>query len=193
MKQSVRAPIYFAAVIRCFPGKAKGGADRVPAPDEIRNCSSWMDDEFEMLRPQLVIPVGRLAITHSFRAKNLTSDRTEVRRSLARVKMDIIPLPHPSGASPWPKLSPGKELLAQAMRKISRHLLPICALRFSLDVFGDQSHGLERARSRDAKTRSWPGFIQTEFMDALPRRSRATRNSQVRTATLDAAGSWPNR
>jgi hypothetical protein len=35
---------------------------------------------------------------------------------------DLIPLPHPSGASPWHKISPGKQLLEKAMRKIARHL-----------------------------------------------------------------------
>src|ERR1041385_6116504 len=39
----VRATIYFAAVCRCFPGKNPGGTDRVPAPDQIRTCSSWMN------------------------------------------------------------------------------------------------------------------------------------------------------
>ena len=59
---AVRSKIYFAAVCRCFPGKNSGGSDRVPAPDEIRNCSSWMDDEIQILQPRLIIPVGRLAI-----------------------------------------------------------------------------------------------------------------------------------
>src|ERR1700760_4186190 len=45
----VRSRIYFAAVCRCFPGKASGGGDRVPNPREITNCSSWMNDEFEIL------------------------------------------------------------------------------------------------------------------------------------------------
>ena len=40
---TMRARIYFAAVIRCFPGKAPGGSDRIPATDEIRNCSGWMN------------------------------------------------------------------------------------------------------------------------------------------------------
>ncbi len=118
----VRSRVYFAAVCRCFPGKAAAGTDRVPAPDEIRNCSSWMNDEFEILRPRLVIPVGRLAIAqfivfdkldgvigHKFVMKN---------RGYA---FDLIPLPHPSGASPWHKLSPGRELLAKGLRKIARH------------------------------------------------------------------------
>src|SRR5580765_6555544 len=59
---AVRSRIYFAAVIRCFPGKAAGGGDRVPNPEEIANCSSWLDREIEILRPRLVIPVGKFAI-----------------------------------------------------------------------------------------------------------------------------------
>jgi uracil-DNA glycosylase len=54
--------ICFAAVCRCFLGKAPGGSDRVPDPQEIANCSSWLDREIEILRPHLVIPVGRLAV-----------------------------------------------------------------------------------------------------------------------------------
>jgi uracil-DNA glycosylase len=34
---------------------------------------------------------------------------------------DLIPLPHPSGVSPWHKISPGRELLVRAMKKIARH------------------------------------------------------------------------
>ena len=48
----VRSQIYFAAVCRCFPGKTPAGGDRVPAPDEIRNCSTWMNDEIDLLQPQ---------------------------------------------------------------------------------------------------------------------------------------------
>src|SRR6266576_2551602 len=59
---AARSTIYFAAVCRCFPGKAAGGTDRVPRSIEIGNCSWWMSDEFEILRPSLVIPVGKLAI-----------------------------------------------------------------------------------------------------------------------------------
>jgi uracil-DNA glycosylase len=118
----VRSTIYFAAVCRCFPGKAPGGGDRVPAPDEIRNCSSWMNDEFGILHPRLVIPVGRLAIAQFLPFEKLEDViGRKFRTKRAGVIVDLIPLPHPSGASPWHKLSPGKELLGKAMRKIARH------------------------------------------------------------------------
>ena len=119
---AVRSKIYFAAVCRCFPGKAPGGTDRVPAPDEIRNCSSWMNDEIEILRPRLIVPVGRLAIvqfTECTKLEEVTGRKFRTHR--AGHTFDLIPLPHPSGASPWHKISPGKQLLEKAMRKIARH------------------------------------------------------------------------
>src|SRR6266705_3961741 len=121
-ESTVRSTVYFAAVCRCFPGKTSGGGDRVPAPDEIRNCSSWMDDEIKILRPRLIIPVGRLAIAQFI---NCTKLEEVIGRKFcitrAGHRFDLIPLPHPSGASPWHKISPGKELLEKALRKVADH------------------------------------------------------------------------
>ena len=119
---AVRSKIYFAAVCRCFPGKTPAGGDRVPAPDEIRNCSSWLNDEFEILRPRLVIPVGKLAITQFMAFDKL--DKVIGRKFVMTrngTQFDLIPLPHPSGASPWPRIPPGLALTARALRLIARH------------------------------------------------------------------------
>lgn len=119
---TMRSRVYFAAVNRCFPGKAPGGGDRVPNPQEIRNCSSWMNDELEILRPRLVIPVGRLAITQFLAFEKLdevVGRSFQLRRN--RRAFDLIPLPHPSGASPWHRMPPGIGLLRRAMRLIARH------------------------------------------------------------------------
>lgn len=120
---AVRSKIYFAAVCRCFPGKSPGGTDRVPAPDEIRNCAPWMDEEIQILKPRLIIPVGRLAITQFIDCDRL--DKVIGRKFRAcrgDYACDLIPLPHPSGASPWHKIPPGKQLLEKAMSKIARHV-----------------------------------------------------------------------
>jgi uracil-DNA glycosylase len=119
---AVRSKIYFAAVCRCFPGKNSGGTDRVPAPDEIRNCASWMDSEIEILRPRLIIPVGRLAIMQFIdcaKLEKVIGRKFRVER--AGQRFDVIPLPHPSGASPWHKIAPGRELLGRALKLIARH------------------------------------------------------------------------
>ncbi len=122
-EEQVRSQIYFAAVCRCFPGKTPAGGDRVPAPDEIRNCSSWMNDEIDLLRPRLIIPVGKLAIAQFIpfgKLDEVVGRVFPMRRN--RRAFDVIPLPHPSGASPWHRIPPGLGLLRKAMRLIARHL-----------------------------------------------------------------------
>ena len=121
-EETVRAKIYFAAVCRCFPGKAPGGSDRVPNPQEIENCSSWLDRELEILRPRLIIPVGKLAIAQFLPLTKLEEViGHSFRRRRSGRSFDLIPLPHPSGASPWHKIIPGRELLTRALALIAQH------------------------------------------------------------------------
>ena len=118
-----RARVYMAAVCRCFPGKADGGGDRVPARDEIERCSKHMQAEIEILKPRLVIPVGKLAIAQIYsNVDKLAEIIGDVRRGeLAGHAFDVIALPHPSGASTWHRMEPGKTLLAQALAEIAAH------------------------------------------------------------------------
>lgn len=119
---AVRSTIYFAAVCRCFPGKNSGGTDRVPSPDEIRNCSGWMDDEIRILHPRLIIPVGRLAITQFIDCAKLEKViGRKFRVTRAGHRFDVIPLPHPSGASPWHKIPPGRGLTQRALKLVAHH------------------------------------------------------------------------
>ncbi len=121
-EDQTRDRIYFAAVCRCFPGKRPEGGDRVPAPDEIAACSHWLEREFQILRPSLVIPVGKLALNQFIAPSPL--DRVVGRRfpiSWRGHSADCIPLPHPSGASPWHRMEPGKTLLRQALSLIAAH------------------------------------------------------------------------
>lgn len=117
-----RASVYMAAVCRCFPGKKPAGGDRVPAEEEIAKCAFWLDAEVSLLQPELVIPVGKLAIAQFLPALPLAQVIGKTFRvERAGVAFDVIPLPHPSGASPWHRMEPGKTLLAEALREIRQH------------------------------------------------------------------------
>lgn len=121
-EEAFRSRAYLAAVCRCFPGKASGGGDRVPRADEIELCSRWMQRELDLLEPELVIPVGRLAISRFVDADALEDViGKKLRRSAFGHEFDVIALPHPSGASTWWKLEPGKTLTARALRLLARH------------------------------------------------------------------------
>ena len=121
-EEQFRSKIYMAAVCRCFPGKKVSGGDRVPAPDEIANCSRWLEQELKILKPKLLIPVGKLAIGQFLPLENLElmigSQFSIVRDGCS---CDVIPLPHPSGASPWHRKEPGKTLLGKALGRIVQH------------------------------------------------------------------------
>ena len=117
-----RSSIYMAAVCRCFPGKKPKGGDRVPDREEIASCAGWLEAEFRILRPELVIPVGKLAIEQFVPCRSLSEIiGKQMRIEFAGQQTDLIPLPHPSGASPWPRVEPGRSLLRKAIRLISRH------------------------------------------------------------------------
>lgn len=121
-EEEFRSHIYMAAVCRCFPGKTKTGGDRVPAPDEIARCATWLDAELALLRPALVLPIGKLAIEQFLPPAPLTEViGRSFRQTRAGAAFDLIPLPHPSGASPWHRIEPGRTLLRRALRKIVRH------------------------------------------------------------------------
>jgi len=117
-----RERVYMAAVCRCFPGKKERGGDRVPSDTEIASCAGWLDREIALLQPELVLPVGRLAIEQFLPPQplvELIGRRHEGTR--AGVRFALIPLPHPSGASTWFRTEPGRTHLGEALDLISRH------------------------------------------------------------------------
>lgn len=120
---TVRKCVYFAAVARCFPGKAKGGGDRRPDPGEIERCGTYLAREVAALEPDLVVAVGTLAIEQVLGHKGKLDEVVgEVRRARYHGRdVDVIALPHPSGASTWHKMEPGKTLLGKALRKLAAH------------------------------------------------------------------------
>jgi len=121
-EETFRSRVYMAAVCRCFPGKNPKGGDRVPSETEIAACASWMERELEILLPKLIIPVGRLAIEQFLEAAPLTEQigRARVVRR-GRREIAVIALPHPSGASTWYHVEPGKTLTRRALALIAEH------------------------------------------------------------------------
>ena len=121
-EQAFRDGVYMSAVCRCFPGKNPKGGDRVPDPEEIRNCACWLQEEIRLLSPELIIPVGKLAISQLLTFKKLTEVVGQLHRlELHQRSCELIPLPHPSGASTWHRTEPGRTLLQQALQLIEQH------------------------------------------------------------------------
>jgi uracil-DNA glycosylase len=130
-EERFRERVYMAAVARCFPGKASGGGDRRPDALEIASCRTFLEREVDILRPRLVLAVGTLAIEQVTGSKKPLAEIVgSVQRTRYHgVTTDVVALPHPSGASPWHKMEPGRSLLQRALGLVARHAAVRAAFR----------------------------------------------------------------
>lgn len=121
-EETFRSRAFLSAVCRCFPGKTAAGGDRVPSPAEVDACARWMQREIDLLQPELIVAVGRVAIERFLDKAPLAELVGRVHRVVAfGHECDVIPLPHPSGASTWFRTEPGRTLTAQALRRLGAH------------------------------------------------------------------------
>lgn len=119
-----RATQYMTAITKCYPGKSPGGwGDRAPSRVEQGLCAPFLERELALVQPQILVPVGGLAI----------------RRFLGRVTLDdvvgaatrdeagrwIVPLPHPSGASMWLNRPENRARVTRALERLKSLLRAI--------------------------------------------------------------------
>jgi uracil-DNA glycosylase len=124
-EKTARELIYISAVTRCYPGPHPSGrGDRVPTRKEQTSCADWLEAELRIIRPEVLIPVGRLAIER-FLPDIPLSDLIGTMRTVEHAggKSVVIPLPHPSGASSWVHQTENKRLLERAIDLIGGALL----------------------------------------------------------------------
>ncbi len=126
-----RDEVFLSALCRCFPGKAKGGGDLAPSRIMITNCRPYLLKEFDLLRPQVVAPVGGLAIKELLGMKRLSE---AVGETFVRDGIVYVPLPHPSGASTWLNDVKNKERLTRALAALGEQAT---ALRPELQDTGE--------------------------------------------------------
>jgi uracil-DNA glycosylase len=111
---------YCASVTRCFPGRSPSGrGDRTPSPPEQELCAFWRKWELELLRPQLIVAVGGLAIKWLLGRSGLVDcvgERFDVDEAT------VVPLPHPSGRNTWLNSRENRARLARALELIHEEL-----------------------------------------------------------------------
>ena len=114
------ATFYCASVTRCYPGRAaSGGGDRTPTAREQELCEFWREWELRLLRPQLIVAVGGLAIR---RLLGLGSLDAAVGKRFEHGDAVAVPLPHPSGVSRWMNLAENQARVDRAVTLIHAEL-----------------------------------------------------------------------
>ena len=113
-RQDFWRKIHFSAVTKCYPGRLPGArGDRVPTPEEQALCRPWLDAQLELLKPDIVLLVGLLAIqTFLGRVPSLSA---VVGTGVIKDGVRYLPLPHPSGVSRWMNEPQNVEAVERAM------------------------------------------------------------------------------
>jgi uracil-DNA glycosylase len=119
-EETFYATFYCASVTRCYPGRAASGrGDRTPTPREQGLCEHWRDRELALLRPDLIVTVGGLALRRMLGRTELTEC---VGERFERDGALVVPLPHPSGASSWPHAAANRARLDRALALVRTEL-----------------------------------------------------------------------
>ena len=116
-----RTTQYMTSVTKCYPGRAKGGSgDRVPSRAEQKLCYPFLEEECQLVNPEVIIPIGKLAIG-LFYPK--TMKLTEIIGTQKQIESGacVIPLPHSSGASRWHQSAENRTLIDKAIGLIRTH------------------------------------------------------------------------
>ena len=105
------------AITKCYPGKHPGGrGDRAPSRAEQRLCASFLERELALVQPEIVIPVGGLAVRWFLgKVKLVEAVGTAIQDDEGRW---IVPLPHPSGASLWLNKPENQALVRRALEHL---------------------------------------------------------------------------
>jgi uracil-DNA glycosylase family 4 len=139
---------YLTSLTKCFPGPAISGGkgDRPPSAREIALCAGHLDREIALVRPEIVVSLGRMAaerLDPTARKAPLAELVGSVRPAArAGHAFRLMPLPHPSGVSRWLNDPAHRARLDEGL----------AALRHSVVEFGQRQIAVDDEPIDDART-----------------------------------------
>ena len=112
---------YLTSLTKCFPGPSRDGkGDRAPSAVEIANCRPHLLGELRLVRPDVIVALGRLAITNFVPGARKQPLAALVGHSFPYEDTVVLPLPHPSGVSHWLNAPANRALLDQALDRLAQ-------------------------------------------------------------------------
>jgi uracil-DNA glycosylase len=99
-EEECRKNIYKTSVVKCYPDKwpPEQKMDRKPGVKEIRLCRHFLEEQIRLIKPKILIPMGKVAIQWFFPEKEL-ADTVGIEKSWKEIP--VVCFPHASNASNW--------------------------------------------------------------------------------------------
>ncbi|MGV0005527.1 MAG: uracil-DNA glycosylase, partial [Candidatus Porifericomitaceae bacterium WSBS_2022_MAG_OTU9] len=86
-----REQVYIANIIKCRPPK-----NRDPEPDEAQSCMNWLSRQIDLVQPQLILAVGRVAAQNLLRDQSAVGKLRGRRHTLPGSDVPVIVSYHPA-------------------------------------------------------------------------------------------------
>jgi uracil-DNA glycosylase len=104
---------WISSLTRCFPGpSATGNGDRAPSRQEIALCRPYLDQEIQLVDPDVIVLVGAMA-ARAFLGDVKLDD--VIGREFEHGGRVLIPFPHSSGVSRWGNRPENREKIERAI------------------------------------------------------------------------------
>ncbi len=121
-----RHDVYITNVVKSRPFTGPPpGRNRAPAPREIAACRAWLDEQLRLLRPQIVVTLGRIALESLLPGRRLSQVHGQPQRQGNYI---VLPLYHPAVAL-------YRRQLAQTLRRDFRALQTLLGPRGRKEPF----------------------------------------------------------
>jgi uracil-DNA glycosylase family 4 len=92
-----RADVFIANVVKCRPPN-----NRDPLPNEIDACSAWLDEQIAIVRPKVIVTLGRYSLARFFPGTPVSRVHGQARRPPAGAASPscryVVPMYHPAAA-----------------------------------------------------------------------------------------------
>lgn len=106
-----REDVFIGNVIKCRPP-----GNRDPRPDEIAACRPYLDKQIELIRPRIIITLGRFSMARYFPGASISRIHGRPKRSGGVI---FYPMFHPAAALHQPRWRP---MIEEDMKQIPRLL-----------------------------------------------------------------------
>src|SRR5712692_10401785 len=104
-----REEVYITNVVKSRPPN-----NRDPLPAELAACKPWLDRQLEIIKPQVVITLGRFSMARGFPGASISRIHGEPKKFGSLV---VVPMFHPAAALHQPKY---KELIEADFKNLPK-------------------------------------------------------------------------
>lgn len=112
-----REQVYICNVIKCRPPQ-----NRDPLPEEMAACKPYLDQQIELVKPQVILTISRFAMARWFPNKKISEIHGKPKKFGDLV---VLPMYHPAAALHQPSL---KRVLEEDFRRVPKILQELAQL-----------------------------------------------------------------